>query len=158
MEKQQNRNHLLLWFIAIIISLILNSCDIQKEATKGKSDTGFKENIESTTFRKGDTVHYEIPKITYKNRTIYTTNKEGTTLKTVYDNEGKVASVDCFASAISEMRKENREFQQNLLNKESKKTENFDSSFIIYIMIGVILIVCFALVLGFIYLKNMKPI
>lgn len=138
----------------LIILFLFISCDIQKEATKNKTDTGFKENIESTVFRKGDTVHYEIPKITYKNRTIYTTNKEGTTLKTVYDNDGKVASVDCFASAISEMRKENREFQQAIKEKQKEKTENFDSSFIIYIMIGFVIIVCFALFLGFIYLKN----
>lgn len=140
----------------IFLLFVLYSCDIQKEATKSKSDTGFKENIESTVFRKGDTVHYEIPNVIYKDTTIYRTNRQGTTIKTVYDQTGNIASIDCFASAIAEIKKENREFQQNLLNKEQKKTENFDSTFIIYIMIGIVIIICLALYLGFIYLKNLK--
>jgi fructose-bisphosphate aldolase class 1 len=140
----------------IFLLLLFTSCDIQKEATKTKSDTGFKENIESTVFRKGDTVHYEIPNVIYKDTTIYRTNRQGTTIKTVYDKSGDISSIDCFASAIAEIKKENREFQQNLLNKEAKKTENFDSSFIIYIMIGFVIIICLALYLGFIYLKTLK--
>jgi fructose-bisphosphate aldolase class 1 len=138
----------------IFLLLLFTSCDIQKEATKTKSDTGFKENIESTVFRKGDTVHYEIPNVIYKDTTIYRTNRQGTTIKTVYDKSGDISSIDCFASAIAEIKKENREFQQNLLNKEAKKTENFDSSFIIYIMLGLVIIFCFGLFLGFLYLKN----
>lgn len=146
---------------AILISLLLlsvffllTSCDIQKEATKSKTDTGFKENIESTIFRKGDTVRYEIPKVIYKDTTIYRTNRQGTTIKTVYDQGGNIASIDCFASAIAEIRKENREFQQSLKDKESKKTENFDSAFILYIIVGVVLLGIFALFLMFLYVKK----
>jgi hypothetical protein len=46
-------------FKILIIALLLSfiwlcySCDIIKEVTKSKSDNGFKENIETTTFRKG---------------------------------------------------------------------------------------------------------
>ena len=146
---------------AILLSLLImslfflfTSCDIQKEATKSKSDTGFKENIESTTFRKGDTVHYEIPKISYKDTTIYRTNRQGTTIKTVYDQSGNIASIDCFASAIAEIRKENREFQQSLKDKESKKTENFDSTFILYIIGGLVVLGIFALFLMYLYVKK----
>lgn len=146
---------------AILISLLilsvfflLTSCDIQKEATKSKTDTGFKENIESTIFRKGDTVRYEIPKVIYKDTTIYRTNRQGTTIKTVYDQGGNIASIDCFASAIAEIRKENREFKQSLKGKESKKTENFDSAFILYIIVGVVLLGIFALFLMFLYVKK----
>ena len=146
---------------AILISLLilsvfflLTSCDIQKEATKSKTDTGFKENIESTIFRKGDTVRYEIPKVIYKDTTIYRTNRQGTTIKTVYDQGGNIASIDCFASAIAEIRKENREFKQSLKDKESKKTENFDSAFILYIIVGVVLLGIFALFLMFLYIKK----
>jgi len=140
--------------IVILLLFICCSCDIQKEASKTKSDTGFKETVESQTFRKGDTVHYEIPNVIYKDTTIYRTNKQGTTIKTVYDQTGSIASIDCFASAIAEIRKENREFQQYLKEKESKKTENFDSSFIIYIMIVVVVIVALALFLMFLYIKK----
>lgn len=142
--------------IALLISLLFlcYSCDIQKASTKQKEDTGFKENIESRTFRKGDTVHYEIPKITYKDTTIYRTNRQGTTIKTVYDQGGNIASIDCFASAIEEIKKENREFKNSLLSKTKDKTENFDSTFIFYIMGGVVLIVFFALFLGYLYVKK----
>lgn len=145
---------ILLSCLAIALMMLFASCDIQKEAAKTKTDTGFKENIETQTFRKGDTVHYEIPKVIYKDTTIYRTNRQGTTIKTVYDQTGNIASIDCFASAIAEMRKENREFQQAIKDKESKKTENFDSTFIFYIMGGVVLIVVFALFLMYLYVKN----
>lgn len=140
----------------LIMSLVflLNSCDIQKEAVKSKSDTGFTENIESQTYRKGDTVHYEIPKVIYKDTTIYRTNRQGTTIKTVYDQGGNISSIDCFASAIAEFRKENREFQQSLKDKESKKTENFDSSFFIYIGAAIVILGIVALILFFIYVKK----
>lgn len=141
---------------ALILSLLFLcfSCDIMKEAAKTKTDTGFKENIETRTFRKGDTVTYEIPNVIYKDTTIYRTNRQGTTIKAVYDQTGNIASIDCFASAIAEMRKENREFQQAIKDKESKKTENFDSTFIFYIMGGVVLIVVFALFMMYLYVKN----
>jgi hypothetical protein len=142
--------------IALLLSLIwlLNSCDIQKEAAKSKSDTGFKENIESQTFRKGDTVHYEIPKVIYKDTTIYRTNHQGTTIKTVYDQGGNISSIDCYASAIAEIRKENREFQQALKDKASKKTEEFDGTFILYIVGGVVVLGIFALFLMYMYVKK----
>jgi hypothetical protein len=142
--------------IALLLSLVwlLNSCDIQKEAAKTKTDTDFKENIETKTFRKGDTVTYEIPKITYKDTTIYRTNRQGTTIRTVYDQGGNISNIDCFASAIEEIKKENREFKESIKDKESKKTEDFDSSFIFYIMGGLVLMVFFALFLGYLYIKK----
>jgi len=141
---------------ALLLSLLMlcYSCDIQKEASKSKNDTAFQEQIESQTFRKGDTVHYEIPKVTYKDTTIYRTNRQGTTIKTVYDQSGTITSIDCFASAIAEIRKENREFQQYIKDKESKKTENFDSSFILYIIGGIVLLGIFALLLMYLYIKK----
>lgn len=145
---------ILLFLLAISMFFLLSSCDIQKEFAKTKSDSGFKENIESQTFRKGDTVHYEVPVVHYKDTTIYRTNHQGTTIKTVYDQSGNISSIDCFASAIAEIRKENREFQQSLKDKESKKTENFDSSFILYIIGGVVVLGIFALFLMFLYVKK----
>ena len=142
--------------LAIAFAMLLTSCDIQKEAAKTKTDTGFKENIESQTFRKGDTVHYEIPNVIYKDTTIYRTNREGTTIKTVYDQGGNIASIDCFASAIAEIRKENREFQQSLKEKESKKTEDFDSSFLLYIIAGVAVLGILVLIVMFMYFKTLK--
>lgn len=140
--------------IILLIVGLISSCDIQKNAVKSKSDTDFVENIESRSFRKGDTVHYEIPKVIYKDTTIYRTNRQGTTIRTVYDQKGNMASIDCFASAIDEMRKENRQFQQSLIDKSKVKTENFDSTFIFYIVGGIVFIVFFALILMFLYVKK----
>ena len=143
-------------FLALLISLLFlcYSCDIMKSSQKTKTDSGYSENIESQSFRKGDTVHYEIPNVIYKDTTIYRTNRQGTTIKTEYDNSGNIASIDCFASAIAEIKKENRQFQQSLVEKDKTKTEKFDSTFIIYIMGGVVLIVFFALFLGYLYVKK----
>ncbi|HSD07899.1 hypothetical protein [Flavobacterium sp.] len=142
---------------ALLFSFILlsmTSCDIQKNAMKSKSDSEYSENIENRSFRKGDTVHYVIPSVHYKDTTIYRTNRQGTTIKTVYDQNGNMASIDCFASAIDEIRKENRQFQQSILDKNKTKTENFNSTFIIYIVGGVVLIFFFALFLLFLYVKK----
>ena len=127
--------------LTFLASFLLLACDIQKESAKSKSDTDFKEDIETRTFRKGDTVTYEVPNIKLKDTTIYTVNRQGTTLRTVYDNTGNVSSIDCFASAIEEFRKENREFQQSLKDKEQVKTEEVNTDWILYgfITIGVVL-------------------
>lgn len=125
-----------LFFTAICIACF--SCDIHKEAQKTKTDTSFNENIETKSFRKGDTVHYKIPRVTYKDTTIYTVNRQGTTIKTVYDQNGGLASIDCFASTIEEFKKENRNLQQYIKDKASEKTENFNPTFILYIMGGIV--------------------
>lgn len=102
-------------------------------------------------------MRYEIPNVIYKDTTIYRTNRQGTTIKTVYDQGGHIASIDCFASTIAEIRKENREFQQSLKEKESVKTEKFDSSFLLYIITGVAVLGIFAMILMFVYFKNLIP-
>lgn len=139
----------MLALFASAIFLICFSCDIHKIAQKSKSDTDFKENIETKTFRKGDTVHYEIPKVIYRDTTIYRTNHQGTTIKTVYDQNGQMQSIDCFASAIEEFRKENRAFQQSLKDKAIDKTSKFDSSWIIYLVAGIVFM--FLILIFFLY-------
>ena len=141
---------------ALLFSLLalFFSCDIQKEASKTKTDTGFNENIETKTFRKGDTVAYEIPNVIFKDTVIYRKNTQGTILKTVYDKSGSIASIDCFASAIEEFKKENREFRESIKDKESTKKEEMNTTWILYGFIMIAVIICFALFLGFIYIKK----
>lgn len=150
------KKSLIYWFIFLLILLIATSCDVMKEKSTAKSDTAATEQIETKTFRKGDTVTYIVPKVTLKDTTIYTYNRQGTTLKTVYDKSGQIASIDCFASAIEEIKKENRQFQQSLLNKEKDKSEKFNDTWILYLMGGIVLIVVVALWLFYLYIKNMK--
>jgi len=124
----------------IILILFLSSCDIVKKSAKTKSDTNFNEQIETKTFRKGDTVTYEVPNVIFKDTTIYRKNVQGTVLKTVYDNTGRISSVDCFSSFIEEIKKENREFQQSIKDKESEKQEKANFDWMIYIVIGVVVL------------------
>lgn len=145
---------LLITALVLSMILLLSSCDISKSAFKSKSDSTSEETIESKTYRKGDTVHYEIPNVIYKDTTIYRVNRQGTTIRTVYNQEGQMTSVDCFSSAIEEIRNENRKTQDFIKEKQKEKTENFDSSFIIYIMTGLVIIVLFALFLMFLYINK----
>ena len=144
--------------ILLLILLVFISCDTLKNKTSNSDKSEGKETIETKTTRKGDTVSYKIPRIKYVDTTIYTTNRQGTTLRTVYDKTGQISNIDCFASAIEEMRKENREFQNNIKEstKDKKVEQNFD--WLIYLMIGFVLIVFFALFLMFLWLKSQSPI
>jgi len=120
----------------LLLSVLLFSCDIVKKSSKSKTDTLLKEQIETKTFRKGDTVTYEVPNVIFKDTTIYRKNIQGTVLKTVYDDSGRITQVDCFSSFIEEIRKENRELQQSIKDKESEKQEKADFGWLIYIVIG----------------------
>lgn len=148
----------LIILLALSLMMLFVSCDIQKEAIKTKTDTTFQEQIETKTFRRGDTVRYEIPNVIYKDTTIYRTNRQGTTIRTVYDQTGNISNIDCFSSAIEEIKKENREFQQSIKDKKSKKTEEFNSTFIFYIVGAVVLIIFLALILIFLYVKSKTAI
>jgi hypothetical protein len=141
-------------FFMFTTLLSLTSCDIYKKSSKTKTETDLTEHIETKTFRKGDTVRYEIPNIVLKDTTIYTYNRQGTTLKTVYNSQGNVASIDCFSSAIEEFKNENRKLIQDIKEKDSEKKEEVNTTWILYgfIMIGVIM--CFALLLGYFYIKS----
>jgi hypothetical protein len=135
---------------------LIISCDSMKNKTSNTEKSEGKETIEVTTTRKGDTVSYVVPVIKYKDTTIYTTNRQGTTLRTVYDQNGQISNIDCFASVIAEIRKENREFQNKMkqTTKDKKVETNFD--WVIYIVIGAVVVVCFALFLAFTGLKSQK--
>lgn len=141
--------------ILLLLSLIwlLNSCDIYKKAEKQKNDIDYTEQIQTVTKRIGDTVRYEVPVVRMKDTTIYTYNKQGTTLKTVYLN-GQVKNVECQTSAIEMLINENRRLSDQSKIKQEEKTEKVNTDWIMYcfIMIGVVLIV--ALVLIFFYIKS----
>lgn len=141
----------------IIVSLILltlMSCDVQKISGKLKDNSSYKENTEVKTFRVGDTVHFEIPRISFKDTTIYKTNKQGTTIQTIYDKQGNVSSIDCYASRIEELTRQNIEYQKDLKEKDSIKTEKFNSTWIMYIIAGVVFVFTLALILTFMYIKK----
>lgn len=140
MKYKRTFIYILLGLFTVLMVLPFISCDIMKQSAKSKGEDSGKEQIENKTFRKGDTVHYSVPKITYKDTTVYTTNRQGTTLRTVYDDRGQISNIDCFASAIEEISKQNREFFKQFKDKAKVKEENFDSAFILYIIAGVVIL------------------
>jgi len=133
--------------VALSMFAMCFSCDIMKQSTKSKGESSASEINESYRKRKGDTVSLVLPKITYKDTTIYTVNRQGTTLRTVYDERGQVSQIDCFASAIEEMTKQQNNFFESWKNKDKTKTEEFDSSFILYIIIGIVILCIIAMLL-----------
>lgn len=129
-------------FIVFIVSGIC-SCDIQKQASKHKSNTDYAENIKTKTYRPGDTVDFKIPRYKIVDSTITTISRNGTTLNTIYDKDGNI-DLQCISSKVEELREENRRFQQELLEKDKEKTEKFSDGWVLYIMIGVAVMFCFA--------------
>ena len=129
------------WYYKMIIGLLfllIFSCDVSKSAVKSKTDTLIKDEVQIKTFRKGDSVSFRPQNIKYKDTTIYRVSKENTTLRTVYDANGNIRDIDCYASQIEELTRRNLVLEQSEKNKASEKTEKFNSSFILYLAIGVI--------------------
>ena len=135
----------LIYIIAVFF--LISSCDIQKKAIKNKQDRTISELEERTIKRKGDTVIYTIPNVILKDTTIYTVNRQGTTLRTVYNDSGNISKIECFSSLIEITERLERMTEEVIKSKDSEKTEEFDSSFILYIIIGVVVLGSFALFL-----------
>ncbi len=136
--------------LAITLAIALTSCGIKKNAIKTKTDRTLTENTETTTKRIGDTVTYTVPKIVLKDTTIYTVNRQGTTLKTSYNSQGQISQIDCFASMIEEITKSNRLLVEAIKEKDKEKEETFNPQYFIYSLAVLVLIV----LLGFIYINN----
>lgn len=141
MNKQKILERVAMLVTLLLVLSLLLSCDITKQATKNKVDREVTEQTETITKRKGDTVSFEVPRITFKDTTIYTTNRQGTTLRTVYNDSGQISQIDCFASMIEEINRSNKQLIETLKEKEKEKTEDFDSTFILYLFVGLSLIV-----------------
>lgn len=147
--------------IVLISGLFLVvSCDITKSASKTKFDTTLKDDLETKRMRKGDSIgYYPDRNIILKDTTIYRVSKENTVLRTVYDSSGNISSVECTAAQIEELTRRNILLEQEVKEKDSTKEENFDSSFILYIIIGVVVLGMFAMILMFVLInKNTKAV
>ena len=146
-------------FCLLIFFMLFASCDILKKSTKEKEDVSIKDNIETKTFRKGDSVSFRPGNIMFKDTTIYRVSKENTVLRTVYDNNGNIRDIDCYASRIEELTKRNFELEQSKKDKQKEKEEKFDSSFILYIVGGIVVLGIVALLLFYKTInKNSKAI
>ena len=133
-----------------MLILLFYSCGIKKNAIKTKTDRTLTESTETTAKRVGDTVTYTVPKIVLKDTTIYTVNRQGTTLKTSYNSQGQISQIDCFASMIEEITKSNRLLVEAIKEKDKEKEETFNPQYFVYSLAVLVLIV----LLGFIYINN----
>jgi len=132
--------------LIICVILSLSSCDVLKQSAKTKKDIQATEQIETRTVRKGDTIRFEVPKITYKDTTIVKTNYVNRTEARVrYDDTGNISSVECISAEINELKRELRTFVDQSKDKTKDKEESFQSEIIIYFMLGLGVIICGAL-------------
>lgn len=138
----------------IILSLLIASCDIQKQASKQKNDIDFTERIETKEIRKGDTVTYIVPNVIYKDTVITTVSRQGTILKTYYDSNGKVSQSDCISAEIDLLRLELRTLIDQSKTKEKSKDEKVGMQFIPWIIGGVVVMFLILVLFLFLYLKS----
>jgi len=153
MTLKQINKYIRIGFLIVILAVTC-SCDIQKEAVKNKNDIETSETIKTETYRKGDTVTYIVPKVTYKDTIIETVSRQGTILRNYYNKDGQIYKNDCLSAEYRELREEIRNMRDESKSKESSKTEEFDSSFILYIVIAVVIIFLFGLFLLFLIIKS----
>jgi len=142
MKKAKNRilvvfNILITIAFIIMIIMMFASCEVLKGTTKTREDRTLTESTETLTKRIGDTVRYEVPKITYKDTTIYKTNRvTGTTQVVRYNDKGMIDLVECQSGAIEELKRTNKALIEAIDNKEKTKETSFNSEIILFVMIG----------------------
>lgn len=138
----------------LLIAIVLQSCDIKKEASKKKNDIDYTEWVKTETFRKGDTVTFMVPNVIYKDTVITTISTQGTILKTYYDNNGNISKSDCISSEIALIQERLTKLTDQSKTKESSKKEKIDNTFI-YVISGVIVLMFLIVIIAlFIYLKS----
>lgn len=123
-------------WVLIGLVLLFTSCKVLKKTNNKQDDSIATEQIIKKTSRKGDTVTYKIPNITFKDTTIYTYNRVGSTIVTRFDKKGAVDSVACIASALEEFSKTNRELVRAISEKERHVEK--DSTGWIWLAFGVV--------------------
>lgn len=140
--------------IIVFLTSGICSCDIKKEASKTKNDIDFSEWVKTETFRKGDTVTFVVPKITYKDTVITTVSTQGTILKTYYDTNGNISKSDCISSEIALIQERLTKLTDQSKTKESSKKESINNTFIYVIAGAIVLMFLIVIIALFIYLKS----
>lgn len=128
--------------------LLLTGCDIQKEVSKREKQTSITESWEQTEKRPSAPVLYNPPaNVILRDTTIVVVNSEGTKLTMRYDKEGNMREAECLPALIDLVTKMSKQFEQ--LEKEKDKKEHFslDTTFILCLFGGLVIVICFALFL-----------
>lgn len=128
--------------VFVLLFSTLQGCDVLKRTVKNQEDRTLTESTVTITKRVGDTVRYLIPKITYKDTTIYRTNRvTGTTQVVRYNDKGMIDLVECQSGTIDELRRTNKELIEFIKEKDKTKETEFKSEVIIYFMLGFVVII-----------------
>lgn len=130
-----------LLYLTLLASLF--SCDIMKKSQKSKEDLDFKEYTETKSYRPSDSVSFRPPVLNpkFKDTTIYRVTKNNTRLETVYDSSGNIRDINCYTDKIEELTRKTLELEYQNKLKDKEKTEEFDGSFILYLVIGAVVII-----------------
>jgi cobalamin biosynthesis Mg chelatase CobN len=135
--------------LVIAFVLSFNSCDVLKSARKQKNDIQSTEKIEVKTTRKGDTIRFEVPKITYKDTTIVKTNYVTRTQARVnYNAQGGISSIECISAEINELRREIRTINDQSKTKEQEKEKTTNTSAMVLSIIAIGIALAIILVAG----------
>ena len=138
--------------ILIVILFSLFSCDVQKKAIKNKTDRQLTEQIETKTYRPGDTISIDIPNIKLKDTVIERVSYKYNTpsiARVTYDENGNI-KVECLQAQIEETNRINRQLLEVIKDKNQEKTEVFKPQYFIYALAVLVLFV----VIGFVLISN----
>lgn len=148
------------YFILFLSAWVITGCDIQKESAKRKTDTSITEGWEQSEKRPSETVFYR-PPVNYfpRDTTIVVVNSEGSKIRLQYDKDGKMKEAECLPALIDLVTKMSLKFDHTEKEKTKEKQEKFNSDWILYIMIGFVLVACFGFYLMYLTInKNSKAI
>lgn len=132
--------------------LLCFSCDVQKKAIKNKTDRQLTEQIETTSYRPGDTISIDIPNIKLKDTVIERVSYKYNTpsiARVTYDADGNI-KVECLQAQIEETNRINRQLLEVLKDKNQEKTETFNPQHFFYAIAVIVVLV----LIGFGYLSN----
>jgi len=138
------------YIIVVLVCVLLSGCDIQKEASKRKTETSLSEDWEQREFRPSAEVRYSPPaNVILRDTTIVIVNSEGSKIKLQYDEKGVMREAECLPALIDLVTKMSKQFDQSEKEKQKSKTEEFSSTWILYIVIGLAVAICFGFFLTF---------
>lgn len=125
----------------LLIAFLLQSCEIQKEASKQKNDIDFSESEKTTTFRKGDTVTFVVPNVIYKDTVIKTISTQGTVLRNYYDSNGNIYKNDCLPAEIAIINERLTTLTDQSKIKDKTKEESYFDNPLLWIIIALAVVV-----------------
>lgn len=134
--------------LTILLTLTICSCDITKQASKNKTDTELAQNYEKIEKRDGGNAIF-IPQTNtiYKDTIIYVQGTKGTDLKIIYDKQGNLQSADCNGALIDVITKISTDLNQQTKEKQSEKTEKFNTTWFLYLIIGIVVLGIVAMII-----------